>query len=282
MKNSLSRKKNLSAIITFAILATGLILVIIPFMYMITISLTPKTFVMPYPPRLLPEKFYVQNYITVWESNHFGQYFFNSLYVSLITTIASLFISAISAYGFSKFEFCGKNIIFQLFLFSMMVPGILNIIPQYTLTSRIGLVDTHIGLILLYVGTGIAGNTFFLKSFFDTIPHEFEEAILIDGGNRWVVFRHIILPLSAPSIGTFSIFAFTGAWDEFFGALTLIKTQSKRTLPIAIRLFEGQHATDYSLIFAASIIAVAPIILIFIIFQKQLVKGGIAEGGIKG
>lgn len=266
----------------YIVLTLGLVLTFIPFLYMITTSLTSDTYSLPYPPVIIPKSFYVENYIQVWKSNNFDRYFLNSVFVSITTMVLNVFISAMTAYGFAKFKFIGKEFIFKLFIFSMMVPGILNIIPQYTVLKSFKLINTYTGLIILYIGSGIAGSTFFLRSFFEGIPKELEESVTIDGGGRWTIFTRIILPLSAPAIGTFSIFAFSGTWDEFFAALTILKDEAKRTLPIAIRLFEGKHASDYGLIFAASIIAVAPIILIFTIFQKQLVRGGISEGSVKG
>jgi multiple sugar transport system permease protein len=163
-----------------------------------------------------------------------------------------------------------------------MVPGLINIVPQFLLINSLGLVDTYGGLTLLYIGGGIAGNTFFLRGFFESIPRELEESVIIDGGSRWTIYFRLILPLSKPAIATFSIFAFTGFWDEFYGALTIIKTEAKRTLPIAIQLFRGQHGSDWGLIFAASLIAVAPTILIFIIFQRKFIKDNALSGSVKG
>lgn len=253
-----------------------------PFMYMIATAFTPDTYTMPYPPILFPKSFYLGNFINAIKSNNFGRYFLNSAFVSILSTIFALVVSSLTAYGFARFNFKGKEIIFKIFLFTMMVPGLLNIVPQFLVIKSMKLVDTYTGLILLYIGGGIAGNTFFLRGFFESIPIELEESVIIDGGSRWTIFTKIILPLSKPALGTFSIFAFTGFWDEFYGALTLIKTPSKRTLPIALQLFRGQHASDWGLIFAASLIAIAPVILIFIIFQKKFVKGGALNGSIKG
>ncbi len=202
----------------------------------------------------------------------------NSVFVSVTSTILAIMVSTLTAYSFARFKFRGKEILFNLFIFSMMVPGLLNIVPQFLLISKLGLVDTYRGLILFYIGGGIAGNTFFLRGFFEAIPRELEESVIIDGGGRWTVYTKLILPMSKPAIATFSIFAFTGFWDEFFGALTIIKTASKRTLPIAIQLFRGQHGSDWGLIFAASLIAIIPVILIFIIFQKQFIKDNSASG----
>lgn len=265
---------------TFLLICVALM--IVPFMYMVATSLTQDTYVMPYPPILIPKSLYFGNFIEAWNANNFGRYFLNSLFLAVMNTILSLFISTLSAYGFARFNFPGKNLIFNIYLFTMMVPGILNIVAQYTVINGMHLVDTYTGLLLLYVGGGIAGNTFFLKGFFEQIPRELEESIIIDGGSRWTIYRHIILPLSKPALATFAIFSFSGTWDEFFAALTLIKTESKRTLPIAIRMFQGQFATKWGLVFAASLIAVVPIILIFIIFQKYFIRGGIQEGALKG
>lgn len=253
-----------------------------PFMYMIATAFTPDTYTMPYPPILFPKSFYLGNFINAIKSNNFGRYFLNSAFVSILSTLFALIVSSLTAYGFARFNFKGKEIIFKIFLFTMMVPGLLNIVPQFLVIKSMKLVDTYTGLILLYIGGGIAGNTFFLRGFFESIPIELEESVIIDGGSRWTIFTKIILPLSKPALGTFSIFAFTGFWDEFYGALTLIKTPSKRTLPIALQLFRGQHASDWGLIFAASLIAIVPVILIFIIFQKKFVRGGALNGSIKG
>lgn len=254
---------------------------LLPFLYMLATAMTPHSYSMPYPPILVPEEFYLDNFITAWESNNFGAYFLNSVIVSVIATLSIVLISCTCAYGFARMKFPGRELIFNIFLFSMMVPTLTNLVAQFTLVQSMGLVDTYTGLILVYIGTGIAANTYFLRNFFLGFPHELEEAMIIDGGTNWTIFLHLMLPLSKPAIATFGILAFSNTWDEFLLALTLIKTPAKRTLPIAIKLFEGQHVNDWSLIFAASLIAVVPILLIYIIFQKYLVKGGALEGTLK-
>ncbi|GBF74640.1 hypothetical protein PA598K_02997 [Paenibacillus sp. 598K] len=162
------------------------------------------------------------------------------------------------------------------------MPAILNIIPQFIVIQAVNLVDTYPGLILLYIGSGVVGSTFFLRGFFERIPIELEESIVIDGGSRWTMFYTIYIPLSLPAIGTLGIFAFSGTWDEFIVALTIIKTEINRTLPIALQLFRGQYATYYGLFFAASIIALLPILIIFTVFQRQFVNPNVTEGGVKG
>ena len=268
--------------IVYLILILGTFIVLIPFIYMFLTSMAKEAFSLPHPTDLLSQGFYFGNYVEAWNKNHFERYFLNSLYVASLTTIFALFFSSLTAYAFARFQFPLKEFLFKLFLFTMMVPGVLNIIPQYTIIKNLGLVDTYTGLILLYVGIGIAANTFFLRGFFERIPRELEESVVIDGGGSWTIFRNIYIPLSKPSLATLAIFTFMGAWDEFFIALTLIKSEEKRTLPIGISLFQGQHATSWGLVFAASIIAIIPVITIFIIFQKKLIQSTTGEGAVKG
>lgn len=255
---------------------------IIPFLSMIATAMTPHSFTMPYPPKILPDRLYFENFINAWNSNCFGKYFFNSILVSVVSTLIIILISSMSAYGFARMQFPGKNILFYLLMFSMMVPTVTNLVSIFILTKNLHLVDSYIGLMLVYIGTGIASNTFFLRSFFLSFPKELEEAVIIDGGGHWTIFSRIVLPLSAPAIGTFAILAFSNVWDEFLFALTLIKTPEKRTLPIALKLFQGQHLNDWSLIFAASLIAIVPIMLIYILMQKKLIRGGVMAGAVKG
>jgi len=264
------------------VLLLGIGLVIGPFIYMIMTSLTTDNFSLPSPAKLMSGEKTLSNYAEAWNKNHFSRYFVNSLFVSMTTMVLSLAAAAMTAYAFARLPFPGKEPLFKLFLFSMFVPGILNLIPQFTILKTLGLVDSYAGLILLYVSTGVVGSTFFLRGFFERIPAEMEESIVMDGGGRWTAFRSIYLPLSLPAIGTLGIFAFSGTWDEFIAALTLIKTEENRTLPIALQLFRGQYATYYGLFFAASMMALLPIIVIFVIFQKRFVNPSLSEGSVKG
>ncbi|XID91893.1 carbohydrate ABC transporter permease [Paenibacillaceae bacterium WGS1546] len=268
--------------IVHIVLIAGIALVIGPFLYMILTSLTTDNFSLPSPYKLMHSEKTLSNYVEAWNKNNFSRYFVNSIFVSVTTMVLALFMASMTAYGFARFPFPGKELLFRLFLFSMFVPTLLNLIPQFTIIKSLGLVDTYAGLILLYVSTGIVGSAFFLRGFFERIPTELEESIVIDGGGRWTIFRTIYIPLSLPAIGTLGIFSFSGTWDEFIVALTLIKTEASRTLPIALQLFRGQYATYYGLFFAASMMALLPIILIFIIFQKQFVNPSLSEGSVKG
>ena len=190
--------------------------------------------------------------------------------------------SSAGAYAFARMQFPGRDILFYLYLFSMMVPTVTNLIPQFLLMKDLHLVDSYLGLLLIYIGIGVPSNTFFLRNFFLSLPKELEEAVIIDGGNRWQIYWKMVLPLSKPALGTFAILAYSNVWDEFLIALTMIKTPEKRTLPIALRLFQGQNLNNWGLIFAASLIAVLPILLVYIVMQKKLIHGGAMDGMLKG
>lgn len=279
------KKYSIGQIFLHLFLLMFVIAAIIPFLNMITVSLIPNSYILPTKPQILPESFKAisfVNYKKVWGRESFGRYFLNSVFVSSMATILTMFVSTLSAYGFARLNFKGKKIIFNLYVFSLMMPAVLAIISQFTVLQKLKLINTYTGLILLYVSGGVAGNTFFLKGFFETIPKELEESVIMDGGSRWTIYRHIILPLSKPALGTLAIGVFTGTWMEVFTALVVLTSKSKRTLPIAMKLLQNGRATEWGLIFAGSIIVLIPILIIFIIFNKQFIKRSGAEGAVKG
>ncbi|GFZ33866.1 sugar ABC transporter permease [Clostridium zeae] len=275
-------RSKVGQVLLHLVLMVMVIMALLPFLNMISTSLIPNTYVMPSKPQIIPKQFYLGNYITAWTGENFSRYFLNSIFVTVANTVLTIFVSSLSGYGFARLNFPGKKIIFNIYIFSLMMPAVLALISQFTILQGLHLVDTYTGLLLLYVSGGIAGNTFFLKGFFETIPKELEESVIIDGGNRWTIYKKIILPLSKPALATMAIGAFSGTWMEVFTALTVIKTQSKRTLPIAVKLLQNGKATQWGIIFAAAILVLIPVIVIFIVFNKQFIKSGGNEGAVKG
>jgi multiple sugar transport system permease protein len=267
--------------VRLALLTAGACVMVVPFAYMLSTSLKPDRLVLEVPPRLLPSHATVANYTGAWTSNDFGHYFLNSVFVALATTAAAVLLSSMMAFAFARFRFPGRRLLFGLLLVGLMVPTIMLLVPQFLLAKRLMLLDSLWGLILFYTGGNLALNTFLLRSFFQDIPFELEEAMVVDGAGAWTRFVRLIVPLSRPALATVAIFTFLASWDEFAWALTIINNPDKRTLPIAISLFQGQHATSWGLVFAASVIAVLPVICIFVTFQRQFVSG-IASGALKG
>lgn len=263
-----------------ALLSAGAVVMILPFAYMLSTSFKPNALVLSIPPQFLPHHATTSNYTQAWSSNQFGHYFVNSLWVAVVTTVAAVLLSAMMAYALARFRFPGRAVAFGLILVGLMVPGLMMLIPQFLLAKKLLLLNSLWGLVVFYTGGNLALNTFLLRSFFQDIPWELEEAMVVDGGGPWTRFWRLILPLSRPALAVVAIFTFLASWDEFTWALTIINDPNKYTLPIGIALFQGQHSTSWGLVFAASAIAIGPVIAIFAVFQRQFVSG-IATGAVK-
>ncbi len=279
------RKRNAAArnalrIVVLSILA---VIMVIPFLYMLSTSFKEQTFVFTNPPQFIPDPATTANYEQAIESSDFVRYFLNSLIVAVIATGLSLLVSSMMAYAFARFQFRFKEIMFRVLLLGLMIPAIMLIIPQFILAKNLNLLDSLLGLILFYVAGSLALNTFLLRGFFESIPAELDQAMQVDGANAWLRYWKLALPLAKPGLATATIFTFLACWDEFTIALTLTNSPENRTLPIAIQLFAGQgnNAVQWGLVFAASMIAVVPVIVVFLIFQRYFVQG-LTSGAVKG
>jgi multiple sugar transport system permease protein len=264
----------------YFIIVIGAVAMIFPFLWMTSTALKQHTYVIETPRRLLPPEPTLENFEEAWTSNNFKLYFRNSLIVALTTTAFSVFFSAMAAYAFARFEFPGRELVFYSLLLTMMIPGVVLIIPQFILAKALHLRNSLHGLILVYVSMSIPLNSFLLRGFFEGMPRELEEAVLLDGGGYFTIFFRIVLPLSRPALATVSIFTFLFAWDEYVWALTAIDEVANRTLPVAIATFQGQHATEWGLVFAASLIAIIPVLTVFVLLQRHFVQG-LTEGAFR-
>jgi multiple sugar transport system permease protein len=275
-------KKRLSRNIVLYLLAiAGTVVMLFPFLWMVSNAFKENVFVIEYPPQLIPDNPSVGNFVRAWTSNNFQLYFSNSAFVAITSTIFTVLFSAMVAYAFARFKFPLKELLFYIILMVLMVPDLVTIIPKFILVKDLGLRNSLWGLILVYVAGSIPLNTFLLRGFFEQIPHELEEAMLIDGAGYFDIFFRLALPLASPALATVTIFSFMGNWDEFIWALTAIDDPLKRTLPIAIYSFQGQHGTEWGLVFAAMIIALIPSLIVFLSMQKYFVKG-LTTGAMKG
>ena len=267
--------------VVYGLLIMGLVIVVVPFLLMISTSLKPQQYTFEYPPRLIPSEVSFTNYVQAMGKDLFFRYFLNSLLVAVLTTATTLLISSMLAYAFARLDFPGKEPLFYLFLVGMMIPPVTLIIPQFLVVKALKLYDSYAGLVIVYVAMSLAMQTFLLRGFFEGIPAELEDAVRIDGGSPWTIFWRLILPLSRPGLATVTIFTFLYSWDEFPWAHVAIKETTRRTLPIAIALFQNQHLTQWGQVFAASIVALLPVVLVFALFQRHFIRG-IATTGMKG
>ncbi len=278
-------------ILLWLLLLSALAVFSIPYLFMISNSFEQFSFSLPYPPRIIPKEIIFDAYEYILNLDIFSAAFRNSVINTVLTVAIQVVIATLSAYGFARIQFPGRELLFKIYLFTLMVPGFLNIIPQFITLSNIklpigvfanGLVGTRAGLILVYVSTGICGYTFFLRGFFQGLPDALAESVIIDGGTHRTIFTKIMLPLSKPAIGTMTLFALQGIWEEYFTAKVLLGSNERMiTLPMLLQRLNGQHATRWEWVFAASIITQIPVILLFILFQKKAVVGGLTEGSIK-
>lgn len=211
----------------------------------------------------------------------FGAQLGNSLVVASAATVIGITLSCSAAYAFARFDFPGRRFGMVAFLATQMFPGILTMIPLYVLMQRLGLLDSMLGLALVYSTTSVPFCTWTLKGWFDTLPRELEESARIDGATRLQVFVRIILPLSAPAVAVTALFSFMTAWNEFVLAYTFLSDEAAWTLPVQIRAFVGDKDVQWALFAASSLIASLPVIALFYALEKHLV-GGLTAGGVKG
>lgn len=270
-----------AAVFRWTLLVLGALVMVTPFIYMLSTSFKSQAYVLTVPPQLIPDPFTTDNYHEALESQSFGRYFVNSIVVAAVSTLLSVLLSAMTAYGFARYEFRGRELMFRIMLVGLVVPAMMLIVPQFILAKHLHLIDSLAGLVVFYVAGTLALNTFLLRGFFESQPIELDEAMRVDGASAWTRFWRLGLPLARPALATTSIFTFLFAWDEFAWALTIITDRSKLTLPIAIQLFHGQNATQWGLVFAASTIAVIPVVVVFLVFQRHFVQG-LTSGAVKG
>lgn len=253
---------------------------VLPFLLMLSTSLTKDTFVLEMPPQLVPADPTVENYATAWSASSFARYFGNSFYVAVLTTVVVLVLASLLAYGFARFDFPGKRLAFAVVLAGLMVPGVVTIVPAYLLAQSLGVLDSLNGLVVFYAGGAIGFISFLLRGFFERVPTALDEAMRLDGAGALRRFVSLYVPLARPALATAAIFTFLGSWDEFVWALTVINDPDTRTLPVAIAALQGQRGTEWGLVFAASAIALVPVIILYVAAQRQFLAGATA-GAVK-
>jgi multiple sugar transport system permease protein len=281
-KRSTAKKitEAIKSIVSHAILIVGSFFFVVPLLFMVSTSLKATRQIAKFPPELIPNPFIWGNYPDVFIYAPFFKYMLNTFFIIIPTVFGATVVSALAAYAFARMRAPGKNFIFMVLLGTMMLPGVVTMIPTYILFAKLGWIGTFKPLIV----PALFGNAFFIflmRQFFTTIPKELEDAALIDGCTRWTIFWTIILPLAKPIMATVTIFAFMNGWNEYFGPLIYLAEKSQYTLALGLQVFVGQHATEWGMMMAASTMMVAPVIILFFFTQKQFVQG-ITLTGLKG
>lgn len=278
------KKRTFMQLLIHFFLLAALIIVVLPMVYMVSTSLKPNGALYEFPPRFLPavNEITLENYKYVIGQGKFYINFGNSVLVSVVTVTLAAGIASAMGFVIARFEFPGKKFLFTFIMLTMIIPGMTLIVPQYELAVKLKVINKLLGLIPFYIAWVIPYSTFMIKGFVENIPRELDEAIYMDGGSALTVFSKVILPLAKPGIASVSIFNFLTAWEEFPWANTVINDNSKRTLPIAISGFFGQHQfTQWGYVFALSVCSLLPILIVFIFCQKFFVTG-LTAGSVKG
>ena len=275
------RRRAVEYALRYLVLGVAAAVLIYPFLYMLSTSFKPRSLVLDAPLDLIPSTPTLDNYAKALGTDNFGHYFVNSAMVAVASTVLIVLLSSMMAYAFSRLTFPGKRVLVTAVVVGLAIPTMMLIIPQFLLARDLHLLNSLQGLVPFYVGTAIGFNTFLLTGFFETIPRELDEAMIVDGAGPWRRYWSLVIPLSRPALATTVIFAFLGTWDEFAWALTVLNDTDVRTLPIAIALFQGQHATSWGLVFAASMIAILPVLVVYVVFQRFFVAG-LTSGAVKG
>jgi multiple sugar transport system permease protein len=260
------------------ILALGAITMIAPFIWMVSTSLKSLNEVFVFPPTLFGESLRWNNYLQISDRFPFSIFFLNSLKISVLVTAGQLFTCSLGGYSFARLKFPGRDIIFLLYLATLMIPYFVIVIPIFIMMRSFGWVDTHYALIV--PGLFSAFGTFLMKQFFLTIPRELEDAAKIDGCTPFGIYRRIFLPLSKPALAALGIFTFMWSWNDFLAPLIFLNTITKRTIPLGLAVMQGLYSTDWPSLMAASVLSVMPIIIVFLCAQEFFVKG-ITLSGLK-
>ena len=266
-------------IAVYVILILLSILTIIPFAWMLSASLKLNKDVFAWPMEWIPSNPQWQNYVNIWTKIPLMKFISNTGILTVVVTLLQLLTSSFAAYAFAKLRFRGRNLLFLGYIATIAMPWQVYMVPQFLMMSGMGLNDKLLAMICLQAFS--AFGVFLMKQFYDGIPDELCEAARIDGLSEYGIWRRIMLPLSKPSLATLTIFTFVNTWNDFLGPLLYLHTESKKTLQLGLRMFIGQYSAEYGLIMAASVVALIPVLIVFLALQKYFVQG-IASSGLKG
>lgn len=255
----------------FIILLAGALITVGPFAWMLTTSIKPDPEVFRYPPTVFTSNPQWQNYLEIFSAIPFGRAFLNSVVVTLSITVLQLIICSMAAYAFACMTFRGREAVFLLYLAALMVPPQVTIIPNFMLVRTLGWIDTYQGLILPFAFSSF--GTFLLRQYFKTIPRELLEAARLDNCGHWKIYLFIVLPLARPALGALAIFAFVSQWNNFLWPLITTTRPEMQTVTVALSTLQGQYNTDWPLLMTGSVLAVAPVLIIFIFGNKAFISG---------
>ena len=264
----------------YVLLSVGLIIMVLPFVWMVLSSLKGQAELAQIPPTWIPLSPTLSNYSKLFTELNFPRYFMNSVILAVSITILNLLFCSMLGYALAKLKFVGKNALFLLVLATLMIPSAVTLVPLFVLMSKLQLVNTLIAVILPESATAL--GVFLMRQFMLDIPDELLDAARVDGASEFFIFWRIVLPLTTPALATLAILTFLASWNDFLWPLIVLTNDQQYNLPVAIATFAiGEHGTDYGLLLAGAVLVVTPIIIIFLLLQRYFTQG-ITMTGLKG
>ena len=271
-----------NALARFVAVLAGLVIVA-PFLVTLSTSLMTLTEAFTFPPHLLPESPQWRNYLSAWTGAPFARYFLNTLFMAGAITLGQLLTSVLAAYAFARLRFAGRDLLFGLFLATLMIPGQVVLIPNYLTLAKLGLINTFGALILPFLASGF--SVFLIRQHFKSVPGELADAARIDGAGSWTMLWRIFVPLAKPAIATAGLFTFLSEWNSYLWPLIVTDTDRMRTVQVGLASFlarsQEEGLTNWPVVLAASVIVLVPTLVAFALAERQLVKG-ISLSGLKG
>lgn len=277
--HSARMQHRVTMIVIYALLIVVAFLMLIPFVWMISASLKMNKDVFAFPIEWIPSNPRWRNYQDIWTKIPLLTFIKNTAKLTIIVTLLQLFTSSFAAYAFAKLQFKGKKVLFLGYIATIAVPWQAYMVPQFMMMRSWGLNNTHLAIICLQAFS--AFGVFMMKQFYEGVPSELCEAARIDGLSEYGIWFRIMLPLSKPALSTLTIFTFVSTWNDFLGPLIYLTKTELKTIQIGLRMFISQYSAEYGLIMATSVVALIPVLIVFLSLQKYFVQG-VASAGLKG
>ncbi|KQO77535.1 carbohydrate ABC transporter permease [Rhizobium sp. Leaf262] len=275
----MGRKVSVQTIAVYVAVISITLIMLLPFAWMLSASLKLSRDVFVFPIEWIPSQPRWENYTEIWTKIPLALFIYNTSKLTIIVTLLQLLTSSFAAYAFAKLHFPYKNTLFLGYIATIAMPWQVYMVPQFLLMRELGLNNTHLALILLQAFT--AFGVFLMRQFYMSIPNELCEAARIDGMNEYQIWAKIMLPLSKPALSTLTIFTFVTTWNDFLGPMIYLTKTELKTIQIGLRMFISQYSAEYGLIMAASVVALIPVLIVFLALQRFFVEG-VASSGIKG
>jgi arabinogalactan oligomer/maltooligosaccharide transport system permease protein len=279
--SSISKVSPIRAILSHAVLCIAVVIAVFPVSRILTISIRPGNRLLSSDLSMIPDDATLDNYFVIFSQKPFLQWIYNSLVITVTTSLIGVMLSATAAYAFSRYRFPGRKSGLMFLMMTQMIPAAMLILPIYLILTQMNLLNTYAGMVIAYSVTTLPFSIWVLKGYFDSVPRSLEESARIDGCSELGAFYRVLLPLSTPSLAIVFLFNFTQAWNEYIIASTVIRSPELRTWPLGLFEFQGNFNSEWGLFAAGSVVISVPVVLLFLYSSKYMVSG-LTVGGVKG